>query len=109
MEIKNMTTEELQKRKKELDKILFESINSGKEANELEIEEQTIDIGIKEDEKETEPAEGKEETFDIGEKDLVKIIHSTLQEQLDESAEKISKELKEDISDNFKRMTGKVI
>ena len=51
----------------------------------------------------------KEETFDIDEKDLVKIIHSTLQEQLDKSAEKISEGLKEDINDNFKRLTGKVM
>jgi len=81
----------------------------GKEADELEIEEQTIDIDIKKDEKEAEPTEEKEETFDIDEKDLVEIIHSTLQEQLDKSAEKISKGLKEDISDNFKKMTGKVV
>lgn len=82
----------------------------GKEVDELEIEEPAeLEIDEKDGQEQEGDAEEKEEIFDIDEKDLVKIINSTLQEQLDKSAEKISKNLKEDLTDNFKRLTGKVM
>ncbi len=82
----------------------------GKEADGLEIEDdRELEIEEKEEQEQKDDTEEKEETFDIDKKELVKIIHSTLEEQLNKSAENISKNLKQDIDDSFKKLTGKVI
>jgi len=86
-----------------------ETTEEGKEVGELEIEEQILDIYIKEEEEPEEPAIEEKETIDIDEKELVKIIKSALEEKVNKSVEGISKNIKQDIDDNFRKITGKVI
>jgi len=77
----------------------------GKEIDGLEIEEQTLDIDVKDNEKPTEPAEVIEETVDISAEEIKEIVNGALNEQVD----KITNNVKQEIDDNFKRITGKVM
>ena len=78
---------------------------TGKEVDGLEIEEQTLDIDVKDNEKPTEPEEVKEETVDISADEIKEIVNGALNEQVD----KITNNVKQEIDDNFKRITGKVM
>ena len=79
----------------------------GKETDGLEIEEDNIDIGIKDDrDNGTEGhLEGEEETIDISEDEIRGIISEVLNGKVG----KLADTLKKEIGDNFKKMTGKVI
>jgi len=74
----------------------------GKEIDEIEIEED-IDIEIEDDE--DNGTEGKEETIDISEEEIKEIISEVLNGKVD----KLADTLKKEVSDNFKKMTGKVM
>jgi len=76
-----------------------EPIEEGKD---IEIEDDGLDIEEKETEKES-------DALDIDEKELVEIIHSALESHINKSVENVSKNIKQDIDDNFKRLTGKVM
>ena len=78
-----------------------EPTEEGKEI-EIEIEDEGLEIEEKETEKES-------DVLDIDEKELVEIIHSALEEHINKSVENVSKNIKQDIDDNFKRLTGKVM
>lgn len=80
-----------------------EPAEEGKEVDGLEIEEdKKLDIV---EEKVAEPAEEKEETFDISADEIKGIVEQVLNEQTD----KIAKNLRQDVNDNFRRIAGKVI
>ena len=77
----------------------------GKEVDGLEITEPVLVVDIKDNEKIIEIEPEKEETFDISADDIKEIVTGALNEQVD----KVIKNVKQDIDDNFKRLTGKVM
>ena len=79
-----------------------ETAEPTEEGKEIEIEDDGLDIEEKEAEKES-------DALDIDEKELVEIIHSALESHINRSVENVSKNIKQDIDDNFKRLTGKVM
>jgi len=80
-----------------------EPAEEGKEVDGLEIEEdKKLDIVEKEV---AELAEEKEETFDISADEIKGMVKQALNEQTD----KIAKNLRQDVNDNFRRIAGKVI
>jgi len=82
---------------------------NGEEGKEIEIEDDGLEIEEKETEEEIEEPENENKGIDINEKELIEIIHSALKENINKSVENVSKNLKEGIDDNFKRLTGKVM
>jgi len=75
----------------------------------IEIEDDGLEIEEKEAEEEPEEPENENKGIDIDEKEIIEIIHSALKENIGKSVENVSKSIKQDIDDNFKRLTGKVM
>ena len=94
---------------------LIQEVLDSAEPNEPVEESKSEEIEIEDDDLEIEEKEAKEEPenenkgIDIDEKELVELIHSTLEEYISKSVENVSKNLKQGIDDNFKRLTGKVM
>ena len=88
-----------------------EPTEEGKAIDELEIEDDRVFDLEELDDLEIEEKEAKKESdvFDIDEKELIEIIHSALESHINKSVENVSKNIKQDIDDNFKRLTGKVM
>ena len=80
-----------------------ETTEEGKEVDEIEIED---DKELEIEEKEVEElVEEIEETFDISADEIKGIVEQVLNEQTD----KIAKNLRQDVNDNFRKIAGKVI
>jgi len=68
------------------------------------------DDGLEIEEKEAKEKPEKENNgIDIDEKELIEIIHSALEVHINKSVENVSKNIKQGIDDNFKRLAGKVM
>ena len=92
-----------------------EPTEEGKAVDELEIEDDRVfdleeldDLEIEEKEAEEKPKK-ENNGIDIDEKELIEIIHSALEVHINKSVENVSKNIKQDIDDNFKRLAGKVM